>query len=82
MNTYPVKEGQYAKDYNIINEPAFAWWAFDSLQTRYCMISKTKAKYWQATHKHVIMLPHSVKEAIKIDTKNGNDLWQKETEKR
>ena len=39
------------------------------------IISKIKSKYWQRTHKYGIRIPKSVKEAIKLDNENGNNLW-------
>ena len=38
------------------------------------IISNFKSKYWQRTHKCVIRIPNSVKEAYVFDKENGNKL--------
>jgi len=38
--------------------------------------AKVKSKYWRTHENFGVKLPHSVKEAIDIDTRNGNTLWQ------
>ena len=32
-------------------------------------------KYWQKTHKFILRIPHTVKEAIDIDKENRDTLW-------
>jgi hypothetical protein len=34
-----------------------------------------KSKYWQQTHKYGIEVPKSVKHALEIDQKNGDNQW-------
>ena len=79
--SYPLELAEYAKANDLIEEPAFAWWAYDALRTHTRIISKTKTKYWRTTHKYGIELPHSVEEALAIDTKNKNNLWRNAIEK-
>ena len=79
--TYPLELAKYAKANNLIEEPAFAWWAYDTLCTHTRIISKTKSKYLRNTHKYGIELPHSVKESLAIDIKNKNGLWRNTIEK-
>ena len=43
---------------------------------RKTIISKFKSKYWKRTHKHVIRIPKSVKEAYAFDKENGNKIWK------
>ena len=74
--SYPVQIAEYAVQTKISEEPAFAWWCPHVLRKRNRIISKVKSEYWQRTHKYGIRVPHSVKEAIEIDTINGNTLWQ------
>ena len=74
--SYPVQLAEYAVQAKISEEPAFAWWCPYVIRKRNRIISKVKSKYWQRTHKYGIRVPHSVKEAIEIDTINGNTLWQ------
>ena len=41
------------------------------------MIAKVRSRYWKRTHKFVILIPKSVKEALLLDDETGTDLWQK-----
>jgi hypothetical protein len=34
-----------------------------------------KRKYWQQTHKYGIEVPKSVKHALELDQKNGDNQW-------
>ena len=78
---YPLELSEYAKTNDLIDEPVFAWWAYDALRTHTRIISKTKAKYWRTTQNYGIELPHSVEEALAINTKKKNNLWRNEIEK-
>jgi hypothetical protein len=62
-NSYPVKVAEYAKANRIDDEPAFAWWAEYTLRKHDQILSKTKTKYWQRTHKFGIRVPKTVAEA-------------------
>ena len=79
--SYPVQVAEYAKAAGIDDEPAFAWWVNTVIRKRNRIINKVKSRYWKTTHKFGIELPHSVLDAIKIDEKNGNTLWQDAVEK-
>ena len=68
---YPVQLAQYALHHKLMDEPVFAWWAPHALKK----VTRIKSKYWTRTHKFGIRIPKSVKEAIKLDCKNGNTLW-------
>ena len=59
----------------LIEEPAFKWWVPKVLQQWNRIISKEKSWYWSTTHKFGIHLPHSVKEALKIDEETGTNFW-------
>ena len=45
------------------------------------MIKKIKARFVRRTHKFGIEIPNTVKKALELDKKNGNDFWQKAIEK-
>ena len=65
----------FAQLHGIHEEAAFAWWIpYIEWKTK-TMISKLKSKYWQRTHKYVIKIPKSVKEAYEFDEENRNKLW-------
>ena len=44
-------------------------------------MNKVKKNYWRTTHKFVLRVPKSVLQALKIDKKNGNYLWEKSIKK-
>jgi len=71
----PIELAEYARSHNLLNEPAFSWWAKHTLQRMKRIISKVKSRYWQRTHKFGIRLPKTVSEALKLDEENGNTLW-------
>ena len=39
------------------------------------IISKTASKYWQKTSKYGVLIPKTVKQAIKLDKANGDTRW-------
>ncbi len=62
----------------IDHEPAFNWWVPHVLKKRDWIISivrKRTTRYLKRTHKFVIEVPKTVKEALALDRKNGNTLW-------
>ena len=71
----PLETAEFAIASNIHEEPAFAWWVNDVLKTRERIINKVKSRYWKQTHKFGIRVPKSVREALDIDERNGNDFW-------
>ena len=54
---------EYAVENIILEDPAFSWWTKNVLNKRYQIISKTQ-RYWVKTHKYVIRVPKTVKEAV------------------
>ena len=74
-NSYPVQVAECAKANWIDNEPAFAWWIPQTLRKRDWILSKTKSKYWQQTHKFGLRIPRTEAEAQAIDKENGDTLW-------
>jgi hypothetical protein len=74
-NSYPVQVAEYVKANGIDDEPAFAWWIPQTLRKRDRILSKTKSKYWQRTHKFGLRIPKTVAQAQAIDAENGDTLW-------
>ena len=60
----------------IDHELAFKWWVPFVMRKWDRMINKVKTKYWRTTHKYGIRVPKTVDEALRLDAKNGNHLWQ------
>ena len=66
---------EYAVQYKISNEPAYAWWISHVLKKRQQIIAKVKSKYWTWTHKFGIRIPKPAKEVKYLDRINGDTLW-------
>jgi hypothetical protein len=54
---------EYAIANKIVEQPAFAWRAKQTLKKRDRHIKKAKSRYWKRTHKFGVELPKSVAEA-------------------
>jgi len=65
---YVVREG-------IADEPAFAWWVKTAIRQRDAMINKVCRKIRKRS-KFGIEIPNNYVEAVALDRKNGNTLWQ------
>ncbi len=70
----PILVFEYAMACNIGEEPAFAWWVPYVLCKRDVIISPVNSRVQKMSYKYGIELPSSVKNAIKVDCKNGNTL--------
>ena len=77
----PVETAEYAVANKIDHEPAFAWWVKDVLRRRDRLIKSVKARSSKVTNKFGIEIPNTVREALELDKKNGNDYWRKAIEK-
>ena len=75
--TNPVEVAQYAKSNQIIEEPAFIWWAPFVLKKLIRMIKMSKSKHVRKNYKFGIQIPTSIQEAQALDRENGNDFWYK-----
>ena len=72
---YPVQTAEYAATNDIDTEPAFNYWVPHTSKKRDIIISLAKkrhTRYLKKTHKFGIEIPKTVKEAAKLDAKNGN----------
>ena len=77
----PVEVAEFAKASGLIDEPAFKWWAPYVLRKRDRIISAVNSRVKRVTHKYGIEIPRSVKEALQLDEKNGNDFWDRAIKK-
>ena len=80
-NSNPIESSEYAVVNNIDQETAVKWWDGFLLRKRNIVMNKVKKNYWRTTHKFVLRVPKSVLQALKIDKKNGNYLWEKSIKK-
>jgi hypothetical protein len=71
----PVELIEYCEKHNLLEEPAFSWWAKHVLCKKRRIIQKVKSRYWQRTHKYGVHLHKTVLEALQLDKDYGNSLW-------
>ena len=76
---YPVELEEYKVLQKIDHEPDFNWFAKHVLRRRGKIISKVKQRsaknYVKKTMKFGIEFPKKVQEAMALDNKNVNTLW-------
>ena len=72
---FPVEVAEYALSADLLEEPAFAWWAPYTLKKRDRIVKAQASRYARTTHKFGIELPKTVDHALELDKKNGNNLW-------
>jgi hypothetical protein len=72
----PIEVAEYPVAQGIQDEPAFAWWVPYVLKRCDYIISKINTTYHKRTHKYGIEVPKTIAEALAIDKKNGNTLWE------
>jgi hypothetical protein len=65
----------YAVSNKLVSEPAFKWWVLYTLKKRDCILSKITTIYLRREQKFGIIIPKSVKEALKIDEDIGTTFW-------
>ena len=75
-NSNPIETAEFAVAWDLASEPAFSWWVPFTLRKRDTIVSGVKARVKRVSHKYGVELPKSVKEALEIDARNGNDLWR------
>jgi len=79
--SHPAEVAEYAVAHGIDDTPAFRWWVYHVLRRRDQIIASVRARITKTTHKYGIEIPKSKAEAIQLDIKNGNKLWQDALEK-
>ena len=57
----PVLIADYAKAFDLVDEPAFAWWAPYTLRKRDVIVSMVNARVKKRTHKYIVEVPCSLK---------------------
>ena len=76
----PIEIADYAKAHKIDKEPAFAWWVPTVVKRRNAILKKTSRKV-RKNMKFGIYVPKTYAEAVELDRKNGNTLWQDSVKK-
>lgn len=77
----PLQVAEYAVAQDLLEEPAFAWWAASALKSRDKMISAVKSRFHKKTHKYGICVPRSIKEALDLDLSTGTTFWRQALDK-
>ena len=77
----PIEIAEYVTALDIENEPAFSWWVPFTLRKRDRIISGMNVRVQKHSHKFGRRIPKDITEARKLDTINGNRLWQNAHEK-
>lgn len=78
----PVELAEYVVSKGLQKEPAFNWWVKSTLRQRDRLVSKLKSNVVRKGRmKFGIDIPGTVKQALDLDEKNGNTLWQDAIEK-
>ena len=75
-NSEPLLLAEYAKTMEIHNEPAFRWWVPHVLRRRSRLVSKVKSLYHKNNMRFGIIVPTSIKEALRLDAINGSTHWR------
>ena len=73
-----MQTAKYAATNEINTEPVFNYWVPHTLKKRDSIISlvkKRQTRYLKKTHTFRIEMPKTVKEAAKLDAKNGDIKW-------
>lgn len=77
----PIELAEYSVARKIDDEPALAWWVKWTIKKKNKIINLVRARIPKKSMKFGIMVPGSVEEALELDWKNGNDLWDKAIKK-
>ena len=74
-DSFPYQTAVYARDNDLLDEPAFRWWAYHVLRRKKLAISalKNRGKYWDRTHKYGVELPKTIEQARAIDRRTNTD---------
>ena len=74
--SYPIEIAEYAVSRGIDHEVAFAWWVPYVLKRRNRIIAAVAKRHTKKNFQFGIEVPTDLADAIRIDRKNGNTLWQ------
>ena len=72
----PVDNAEYVVGGRVSEEATFAWWVTYTLNKRYHIIAKVKARFPKKSHKFGVELSTSVEEVYRLNQKNNNTLWR------
>ena len=73
--SHGLQVAEYINAAELMDEPAFAWWAPHALKKRDKIIAKVISRTKKKSHKYGIEVPKDVRHALELDRINGNTLW-------
>ena len=76
----PIQLAEFAVANDLAQEPAFRWWIYKVLKKRDRIINKAR-RCRKSKMKFGVEVPTKVPEAVALDKKNGNTLWQEAIKK-
>ena len=77
-----IKLAEYSVYAGLKGEPAFNWWVKHTLQQRDRLSGRLKGqRIPKGRMKFKVEIPGTVEEAVSLDDKNGNSLFQGEFQK-
>ena len=71
----PLQVAEYIQLAELMDEPAFAWWAELALKRRDRIIAGVASRSKKKTHKFGIEVPRDVRHALQLDKENNNTFW-------
>ena len=71
----PVEVAEYALRNQLVEEPAFKWWAPHVLKKRNRILCAMKRRYFRTHTKFGVELPKTVERALEIDKETGTTFW-------
>ena len=71
----PIEVAEFVVARGLSNDPAFEWWVPYTLRKRDKIVSSITTRLRKITHKYGIEIPSSIDQAQKIDSGNGDSLW-------
>ena len=77
----PVLVAEYAEANQLLEEPAFAWWAPMVLRKKVRLVRAMKKRYFRRHQKYGLELPKTWKRAQEIDQETGTTYWKDALEK-
>jgi len=79
--SHPVQLAEYAKNNQLMDEPAFRWWAPHIIRKRDRILKKMNSRYHRTTQKFGIEVPKTIARALEIDKETGTTFWKDAIEK-
>ena len=74
--TKSVDIAKYARDNDLMEQPAFTWWDPHKLKKQTRLIKLAQHRTKRNRYKFGIRIPKTIEEALDLNKENGNHLWE------